>query len=95
MNKLQIKQADLIPTLEDLQKLKVLSQNQEGLVEIIDDDTDEFNLAYSEFIENCESLEMDGEYLMDVLLLSKAFEWIKDNSVVLENAEVVEDKLID
>lgn len=85
MNKLQIKQADLIPTLEELQKLKVLTQNQEGLVELIDEGTEEFNLVYSEFIENCESLYMDGEYLMDVLLLNKAFEWIKSNSVIVES----------
>lgn len=71
-HKLHINLDDILPDEEALVKLKFIIQNQESLIED-DTDNEENKQKLSDFHDMCERVGIDGNPLLEALVLTRLF----------------------
>ena len=72
VDKLQLNLDDILPDEEALVKLKFIIQNQESLIED-DTDNEENKQKLSDFHDMCERVGIDGNTLLEALVLTRLF----------------------
>ena len=74
-NKLNIKLKDILPTKEDLVKLKFLKENE---VDLVDVDIEGCEELLEQFEINCEELGFSSEEVHNLVLLIEALKYVKE-----------------
>ena len=86
-NKLKIELSDVLPSPLELSNFHILQKNQQELLEI-DINTTEDQVALEEYYKACEGLDIDGEVLLNSMILARIYYLANTEIEIVDNEEI-------
>ena len=86
-NKLKIELSDVLPSPLELSNFHVLQKNQLELLEI-DINTPEDQVALEEYYKACEGLGIDGEVLLNSMILARIYYLANTEIEIFDNEDI-------
>ena len=86
-NKLKIELSDVLPSPLELSNFHILQKNQQSLLEI-DIDKPEDQVALEEYYKACEALDIDGEVLLNSMILARIYYLANTEIEMVDNEEI-------
>lgn len=86
-NKLKIELSDVLPSPLELSNFHILQKNQQSLLEI-DIDKPEDQVALEEYYKACEALGIDGEVLLNSMILARIYYLANTEIEIVDNKEI-------
>ena len=87
-NKLKIELSDVLPSPLELSNFHILQKNQQSLLEI-DIDKPEDQVALEEYYKTCEALDIDGEVLLNSMILARIY-YLANTEIEIVDGDDVE-----
>ena len=86
-NKLKIELSDVLPSPLELSNFHILQKNQLELLEI-EIDKPEDKVALEEYYKACEGLGIDGEVLLNSMILARIYYLANTEIEIVDNEEI-------
>ncbi len=86
-NKLKIELSDVLPSPLELSNFHILQKNQQELLEI-DINTPEDQVALEEYYKACEALDIDGEVLLNSMILARIY-YLANTEIDIVDNEII------
>ena len=90
-NKLKIELSDVLPSPLELSNFHILQKNQQSLLEI-DIDKFEDQVALEEYYKACEALDIDGEVLLNSMILARIYYLANTEIEIVDGLSAVEEE---